>query len=33
VVVIDVSVGREEVQRRALEVVREAMGVERAKLA
>ncbi|ELR09360.1 hypothetical protein VC83_02722 [Pseudogymnoascus destructans] len=33
VVVIEVSVGREEVERRALEVVRETMGVERAKLA
>ena len=33
VVVIDVSVGKEEVERRALDVVREAMGGERAKLA
>ncbi|OBT76548.1 shikimate kinase [Pseudogymnoascus sp. 05NY08] len=33
VVVIDVSVGREEIERRALDVVREAMGGERAKLA
>ncbi|KFY01426.1 hypothetical protein V490_00920, partial [Pseudogymnoascus sp. VKM F-3557] len=32
-VVIDVSVGKEEVERRALEVVREAAGGERARLA
>lgn len=32
-VIIDVSVGKEEVERRALEVVRETMGGERARLA
>lgn len=32
-VIIDVSERREEVQRRALEVVRDAMGMERARLA
>ncbi|KFY19898.1 hypothetical protein V493_07803 [Pseudogymnoascus sp. VKM F-4281 (FW-2241)] len=31
-VIIDVSVGKEEVERRALEVVREGMGGERARL-
>lgn len=33
VVIVDVGVGKEEVERRALEVVRDAMGGERAKLA
>ncbi|KFY64588.1 hypothetical protein V496_03169, partial [Pseudogymnoascus sp. VKM F-4515 (FW-2607)] len=32
-VIVDVGVGKEEVERRALEVVREVMGGERAKLA